>query len=441
MATFIPPQGWQRIDTLGTRAYFESKINDSEGGFCQIILYPSSSSANDPEFNFQSAWNYLVTEPTGSGLRPRMQTENTPYGWTIVTGGGIIPHPEGSYNTVLACITGYGKTLNIQVNLAGDRYAAVAENFFNTLVLEGNTSNIIHPTAQYSDTNNLSLMNAHITLEAYEFTAPDKWQLQRNSDHLLIQNMESGCLIRILEPQPSSGDLEKDALAVFDLMYSGWQPKPHVPYPYVRTKGNLPLGLEYSMIEAAMSMTGTDGRYTTEDGAAMVVKAGSQIVVISVRHSSLLAHVDCLLKYETLRRFFNSFTIKNAISAENTGGDDSSRIIGKWHLIESMAKGDYIFTANGHYFFSGSLPSVYTTTDSNYDYLHTKTYNTEGDGYYSLSDNKLTLHKNGSTSPEVVRYRFEKVNYGGTAWKERLYLLREGSTGQNETRYEKETVP
>jgi hypothetical protein len=24
-------------------------------------------------------------------------------------------------------------------------------------------------------------MNAHITLEAYEFTAPDKWQLQRNS--------------------------------------------------------------------------------------------------------------------------------------------------------------------------------------------------------------------------------------------------------------------
>jgi len=46
-------------------------------------------------------------------------------------------------------------------------------------------------------------MNGTITMSEYDFMAPDKWQLQKNHDHLLIQNMESGCLIRILEPRHS----------------------------------------------------------------------------------------------------------------------------------------------------------------------------------------------------------------------------------------------
>lgn len=284
-------------------------------------------------------------------------------------------------------------------------------------------------------------MNTPITLDSYHFTPPQRWQVQKNTDHLVIQNMESGCVIRILEPQPSSGDLEEDAIGVFDLMYAGWQPQAHAPFPYVLTKGYLPLGLEYCMIEAPMAMTGTDGRYNTEDGAAMVVKADSQVAIISVRHSSLLAHADCLNKYETWRRFFNSFTIENTILPNKTDMDDSDRIIGKWHMSESRAMADYIFAANGNYIFSGSQGSVYTTSDYNYEYLQTKTYNLEGEGTYSLAGNVLTLNKKGSNSREIATFRFEKVNYGGKGWKERIYLLREDSLGPNETCYDKEGDP
>lgn len=137
IATFVPPPGWQRHDSLGSRAFFESKIHDREGGFCQIIMYPSADSAYNPKANFETAWDNLASRTTGFGPRPRRQTENTHGGWTIVTGGGVISHPLGSYNTVLACISGYGKTMSIQVNLSADKYAAVVEEFFNTLELEG----------------------------------------------------------------------------------------------------------------------------------------------------------------------------------------------------------------------------------------------------------------------------------------------------------------
>lgn len=151
-----------------------------------------------------------------------------------------------------------------------------------------------------------------ITLSSYEFLTPEGWHLQNNGDHILIQNMQSGCLIRILVPYPSSGNLEQDAKAVFDLMYAGWQYRNSGADQYTLSKGFLMKGLEYCMWEAGMSKLNVDGSRLDEDGAAVVVKTGNQIVIMSVRHNnSFLAHSDCLRKYETWRRFFNSFTVKN----------------------------------------------------------------------------------------------------------------------------------
>ncbi|MGK2860872.1 MAG: hypothetical protein ACSLE0_03005, partial [Chitinophagaceae bacterium] len=83
-------------------------------------------------------------------------------------------------------------------------------------------------------------MNRNFGLNDYEFIAPDKWQLQKNNDHFLIQNMQSGCQIRILEPQPSSGNLEQDANAVFELMYNGWSYQNTGDKKFTLAKGILP---------------------------------------------------------------------------------------------------------------------------------------------------------------------------------------------------------
>ena len=286
----------------------------------------------------------------------------------------------------------------------------------------------------------LPSMNKQIGLNDYDFITPDKWQLQKNKDHLLIQNMESGCLIRILEPQPSSGDLEQDAKAVFDIMYAGWQYQKNGEQQYALSKGFLSKGLEYYIMEAGMSKLSADGsRYDGfEEGVALVVKVAMQIVIISVRHNtSMMAHGDCQRKYETWRRFFNSFTVKNISLPENKEEDVSTRIVGAWSQTESGAASEYVFAANGNYAFNGAIGTTSTSRGYNYEYLRIKTYAFNGDGSYSFAGDHLRLKKRNANNPEQVRFRFEKVNHGGTGWKDRLYMLTKDKLGENEVCYEK----
>lgn len=294
-------------------------------------------------------------------------------------------------------------------------------------------------TEKFHTTMATSSMNKSIDLNDYDFTSPDKWQLQKNKDHLLIQNPESGCLIRIIEPQPSSGNLEQDAKAVFDIMYAGWQYQKTGEQQYVLSKGFLPKGLEYYMIEAGMSNLSADGsRYDGfEDGAALVIKIGTQIVIISVRHNtSMMARGDCQRKYETWRRFFNSFTVKNISLPENNEEDVSTRITGAWSQTESGASSEYVLAANGNYAFYGALGTTSTSRDYNYEYLHIKTYSFQGDGSYSITGNQLTLKKR-NRDPEQIKFRFEKVNHGDTRWKDRIWILSKDNIGETEVCYEK----
>jgi hypothetical protein len=123
-------------------------------------------------------------------------------------------------------------------------------------------------------------INAHSQNNKYDFITPEGWQVQNNKDHIRIQNIQSGCLIQILGAQPSSGNMEQDAKAVFEMMYNGWQYQKTGEQQYTLSKGFLPKGLEYCMLEAGMSKLSADGaRYDGfEEGAALIVKAGAQIV-------------------------------------------------------------------------------------------------------------------------------------------------------------------
>lgn len=279
----------------------------------------------------------------------------------------------------------------------------------------------------------------NLTLGNYDFIPPEHWQVQNQPDQVLLTQSPDGmaCRIQILPPQPSSGDLERDARAVFGMMYpSGWQYQKAGEQQYVLSRGFLPRGLEYGMMAASMSATTADGRYQTEDGVALVIRVGEQVAIVAARHGSLMAHVDCLNKYTTWRRFFNSFTVKNAAVPQDNGADVATRIVGVWSQSESRALSEYVFAANGHYAFSGAIGTSWTSTDFNYEYLHTKTYAFAGDGSYSISGDMLTLEKRGR-DPDQARFRFEQVNHGGTGWKDRLWLLTRGSTGEVEVCYEK----
>jgi hypothetical protein len=292
------------------------------------------------------------------------------------------------------------------------------------LVLYITITIMLHAQSQRSDV---------VSMRDYEFLAPEGWQAQNNGDHILFQNMQSGCLIRVVAPQPSSGDLEQDANAVFDLMYTGWQYRNSGTDQYMLSKGYLSKGLEYCMKEAAVSNANE-----WQDGAALIVRAGSQIVIISVRHnSSMMAHNDCLRKYNTWRRFFNSFTVKNATLPKASEEDPAKRIVGLWKVVAGMVVSDYIFAANGHYQHGGAIGTSSTTTDDHYKYTHYTSYSFEGDGNYSIGDKRLMLAKKGAAS-EVIPIRFEKVNHSDNRWIDRLYMLKTDVAGEYEVCYEKQ---
>src|SRR4030095_3597344 len=151
-----------------------------------------------------------------------------------------------------------------------------------------------------------------------------------------------------------------------------------------------------------------------EEGGPMVIKSNNSIAAIAGQHNtSMMAHDDCYKKYATCARFFNSFTIKNGNVPKNTDEVTSKRIIGVWKINSpGVVSADYVFAANGHYGFGGGVGTSTTTRDDRYEYLRLTSYAFEGDGSYSINGNQIQLKKFGEKNPQVLRFRFEKVNHG-----------------------------
>jgi hypothetical protein len=279
-------------------------------------------------------------------------------------------------------------------------------------------------------------MDAVSTFKGCTFVAPAGWAIHERNDHVLIQNPDSGCLVLIFEPQRSSGDLEHDARAVFAQMYQGWDYRTGEQRETL-SRGYTRQGLEYCRMEATMSTTTSDGRYHLEDGVAMVVQAGGPMVIVAARHNTSMFGHDRCVKYDGWQRFFETLTVTGATLPAGTGDDTSQRIVGRWAMSEGRASGEYIFAANGRYQFAGAIGTSYTTSEYDYDVIHTTASAFQGSGSYSISGDRLTMRRDGG-DPEHAIVRFEKVNRGNAEWNDRLYLLKHDPGGDYEVAYERQ---
>jgi hypothetical protein len=274
--------------------------------------------------------------------------------------------------------------------------------------------------------NSAAQVPAAAALPDYEFIPPQRWQVQRQRDHIQLQNMESGCLIVIEQAQLSSGNLEQDALVLFDTVYKGWRPRKDGPQRYLMSKGVLPTGLPFAMVEALMGKLNPDGASFAgfENGTAVVVGSGSRPALILARHSDLPGHVNCL-RYDGWRRFFNSFSLKNGPIAK-AADDGAARIVGRWTAVESGAVGGYVFAAGGTYAYGGAALGSRQWADL------------EAGGSYSVSGSRLTMVRRGTQAEQVV-IRFVQVNQGGTGWMDQLCMVKADAMGaENETCYRRQ---
>lgn len=283
--------------------------------------------------------------------------------------------------------------------------------------------------------------HAQTSWDDYVFTVPQNWIIQKNKDFIMLaqsQDPTSGCVVQILLPTESSGNLEQDVQGVFAMMYPGWEYRNAGEKQHDLIKGHTTQGLEYCMMEAPMKKVRPDGfYYDYEDGSALVIGLGKQVVIIATRHERLIA-CQCRRDYNLWKRFFHSFTVKNAPVPKNSDEDPATRIIGLWKTAESMVVSDYAFAANGHYKHDGAIASSSTSRDQNYEYLHIKSYSFEGDGTYSITKKELSLLRRGAAAAEKRLVRFEKVNHGSTGWKDRMVMLDKDVAGVYEVRYEKQ---
>lgn len=431
IASFIPPAGWQRIDSNGMLLFHNYRTDNGMTSFCQVFIFPSRASNNTPVKNFREEWNNRIAKTTGIKGIPATQTEKTPDGWTAVSGTSPVTYQGMTYTCILVTASGFGKAMSIMINLAGQEYMAQVESFLRSFEMDSKTTPF------------MSNVNTPVNFEwsHYAFTAPDKWLTHKTKDYILLsssQTIEHGCLITILPPQPSSGNLEADAKNIFNQMYPGWQYRFTGEKHDDLSKGYTPQGLEYCMMEAPMHKMRPDGYYYDyEDGAVWVISLGKQIAIITGRHNRLIA-CFCNQQYNTWRRFFNSFTIKNQSVPKATEENISKRIVGSWKAMGGSALTNYIFAANGNYQFIGAYGTTTKISDYSYEYIHTRASTFQGDGSYSVNRNQLMIKGRGDKNTETVQFRFEKVNHGDKGWKERLYMLKKDVAGEYEVCYEKD---
>src|ERR1700754_2421723 len=132
IATFIPPKGWQRLDSNNTVVFYDTKTKDGLTSFCQIFLYPSKKSTGKPATDFSAAWKDIVVKNTRTKAKPQVQTEKTPDGWTVTTGAANISMQSMTFKCMLVNISGFNKAMSVMTFIAGNDHQTALESFFNT---------------------------------------------------------------------------------------------------------------------------------------------------------------------------------------------------------------------------------------------------------------------------------------------------------------------
>ena len=416
IASFIPPKGWQRIDSNGVVAFFDTKTAKGQSTFCQLFLYPSRASTGKASTDFENEWNHLVVRPTGFKGKPTTEIGKAD-GWEVTTGYSNISQGGITFTCMLVTATGFGREMSVLVNVAGQDYMTQVQHFLNDFDLDSKAATSLKDAKP-------NMTKSSAGLNDYRFDSPERWFTYPNKDYILLSSTQSaawGCVLNIWPSQPSSGNLEKDARNIYNLMYPGWQYRLTGEKKEDVSSGYTLQGLEYCMIEAGMQKQRPDGYYYDyEDGQALVINLGNQIAVITGRHNRGEVTCFCKHQYEYWRKFFNSFTV-NHVSPQKPTEDFSKRIVGTWEAMGGSALTKYIFAANGRYQFIGAYS---TTSRISRDMIEMRTSGFTGDGAYSIAGNKLTtISDREKNKPDVVQCRFEKVNHGGSGWKDRLYIL------------------
>ena len=422
IATYIPPRGWQQLDSNGKRGFFDAKTTNGATRFCQILLSPSRVSSGNPVKDFNEEWNSRIVKATGYRKKPQIQTKKSPEGWNFITGYANITHQGTTYTCTLTSISGFGKVMSVLVNIAGQDYLPAVDQFFKNLVLDKNA-------AAGKSSNNQETIATTATGASgnYIFTAPQGWATTQYPDGIVltspVSNTGEKCNITLWPMQLSTGNLQSDVAKLFANVFKDFELR-NGSTPSSMIKGVSAQGWEYLITKKAIGLRAGD--YQTMFGFAFVAKLGNQVAAISgISKDPLVSSCFGLQLSDVWPKFFYSLQFKNWKGSVQQS-ETANRLAGVWMAVTGSAGDRFAFAPNGR--FAGAAAAQRYVRLSSAELLRiTDAY--FGDGSYSMNGNSIWLiHDSNKNNPEAALFRLEQESKDeGRTWLEKLYLLRKSS--------------
>jgi len=409
IASFTAPPGWQRIDSNGKLGFFDAKTTNGMTSFCQIVLFPSRASSGNAMMDFNDEWKLRIVPSTGYTQKPKTKTGKSPDGWDTITGYTNVTQQGATYTCMLTTISGEGKLMSVLVNIAGQDYVPVVENFFKSLQL--NTTANTNPP----------LNNGSGALSNYIYTPPPGWTSTQYPDGIVLSTASTSekCNITLWPMRGSTGNIQNDANNLFAEVFKQFEPR-NSETQASDIKGISAQGWEHYIIKKPIGLRGGD--FQTMFGFVFVANLGKEVAAISgISKDPLVSSCFGLLQSDLWPGFFYSLQFKNwARQKENPL---LKKIPGVWITATATASDRFAFASNGR--FAGAAAAQKYIRVSGSELLRvTDAY--FGDGSYSINGNSIILrHDSEKNHPETGMLRIEQESKdGGRTWTEKLYLLR-----------------
>jgi hypothetical protein len=437
IASFVAPQGWQRIDSNGKLGFFDAKTDNGRTTFCQILLYPSRKSSGNAVKDFNEDWTSKIVKNTGTKNKPKTQIQKSPEGWNVVTGYTNISQQGNTYTCMLTTISGYGKAFSVLVNIAGQDYLTAVDDFFKNLELD--KAGVANTTTANNQNKQNTVTTGTGSLANYVYAEPPGWTTTVYTDGIVVSapvsNTGEKCNISLWPMRSSTGSLQNDANALFAQVFSSFEPR-NSSTPNSMIKGTSAQGWDYFMIKKSIGLRGGD--FQTMFGFVFVANLGNQVAAISgISKDPLVSSCFGLQLTDVWPKFFYSLQFKNWSSSNSSAF--LKNLPGVWMTATGTSGDRMVFAPNGRFagasasqkYYRVSGTEVMRTTDAYF-----------GDGSYSINGNSIVLTSdNDKSHPEYGFVRLEQESKDeGRTWTPKLYLLRKSvmDGSEYEVGYEKQ---
>jgi hypothetical protein len=419
-----------------------TKTNDKTGGYCIITLGKAVVSNGNAIDDFKTVWKKAITQTLKAPLpdESAIESEKQKDGRTMVTSAATVKIQEADNAVMLITNTGNGNTVSIMIITNSNEFENDITGFGNSLqfaktkiAVPANPKPVTTGTSPKPVTTNntkpaLPQSTAATEFGEYFVDAPAYFKREIKSNVLLLTEASVDMKIFVLQPMPSSGNLETDIDTYYELAFKGWKKYEHYSANSSQTfKGTTYDGVNY-MIEFRDIVSGEYPNEVKRNAAVLLFQLGNQVAVIAGNANHVWGATQYPL-YETLQTQYTYFihtikfkNYKGTVSPVNLSGT-------KWSAVGSSYANLFGFNTDGT-FANGSATSFKVSHSDTHDKVTTTSWG--NDGRWSINGNILTRYYNSTkkTFTDKIRILYEK-KYDGT-WEEKLGMFSKTESGYGE---------